>query len=74
MKKIIRKFILIPLWILIKLIKPTLPETHPWKHKKCSLEWWCNGATPLSVQFGFIMWVYVLMMSIFIGSIIINNV
>lgn len=51
-----RKLALIPCWFLTVLFKPWLPGAHPWKHQKCSLQWWTAGATREAVWFGAVMW------------------
>ena len=56
MKKYIRSFLLIPVWLLTKVIKEVLPEEHPWKYKKHTLKWWVEGGTNLALLFGLIFW------------------
>lgn len=53
-----RCFLLIPVWLLTLAIKPLLPLGHPWKHERLSLQWWVEGATDMSLQFGAVFWVH----------------
>lgn len=53
---ILRKFALVPVWLLTLALEPALPASHPWKNKRLTLQWWAEGATDFSVAFGAILW------------------
>jgi len=46
------KILQFPVWLLLKLVTPILPSTHPWKNRKITLTEWTNGATDLSLALG----------------------
>jgi hypothetical protein len=66
----LRKFLLIPNWLLTLAIKKRLPSDHPWKNKKCTLDWWNRGATDFAMQFGLVVWVGFVCMVIVIAQVI----
>ncbi len=51
-----RKFILIIPWLIIVASTPFFRADHPWKSKKLTLEWLDEGATPVTLEFGCVMW------------------
>lgn len=50
----IRNFLLIPTWLIMVLASPFFPTAHPWKRNLPGYHNWCEGATDLTVHFGFV--------------------
>ena len=48
MKKMLLKLILVPVWFLTRLLKPLLPQSHPWKHYPLTLQFWYDKGTLLA--------------------------
>ena len=52
-----RHIVMVPIWISTLIIKPILPQKHPWKNKTISLNDWVKSGTPearlLSFTMGF---------------------
>jgi len=46
----------IPNWLMLKLMAPLLPKTHPWKDKHFSLRDWAYGRTKLTKTLDLIDW------------------
>lgn len=51
-----RKVILIPVWLIVKVMQPFLPSTHPIKHEKLTLQWWDDCAKPIAIDYGIALW------------------
>ena len=59
-----------PTWLLIRAMIPWLPRNHPWHGRRFGLSDWSRGATPLTVQFGLVYWmglVLLAMVVVFLG-------
>jgi hypothetical protein len=48
--KAVKKFLLIPSYIVMRMCKPFFPESHPWKYRELSYDNWCKYATPMCVE------------------------
>jgi hypothetical protein len=51
------KILLLPTWVLIRLMTPILPKSHLWKNKKFTLTDWSNGATDFTYSISIILWI-----------------
>jgi hypothetical protein len=51
-----RGVILLPTWLIVKLMRPALPNGHAWKTQMPTYRQWRHGATDLCVAFGFVFW------------------
>ena len=50
------KLLHLPTWLLVRLVTPILPSTHPWKNKKFTLTEWTNGATDNAFAISILLW------------------
>lgn len=50
------KVLMIPTWLLVNLMIPILPKTHPWKGKKFTLQDWTNGSTNITFSLSILLW------------------
>jgi hypothetical protein len=57
MRSTTRKLSLVPVWLLTLLLKPLLPQNHPWKHQWLTLESWAEKGTAMAVEFGVVFWI-----------------
>lgn len=57
-----KKLIILPMWLFVRLITPILPSTHPWYKKKFTLKDWADGSTKLNYFFSIVLWFYILLL------------
>lgn len=48
----------LPTWVLVRMLRHFLPESHPWRHRRFTLREWSEGETGFSVSCDFILWLY----------------
>ena len=51
-----KKVLVFPTWVVIGLLRPFLPATHPWKNKRFTLTDWAANSTPLNDTFAYCFW------------------
>lgn len=71
MKNLIKKFWVLPSWLLVNIITPFLPKKHLWKNKHFYLSDWSKNATFATFALSFCLWYSFVM--IFVFLIIINK-
>jgi len=54
MPPIMRKLLVFPTWVLVRMMRPVLAETHPFK--KVSLRWWAQNTNDLCNAFSILFW------------------
>lgn len=47
---------MIPTWLLVNILTPILPKSHPWKGKKFTLTDWSNNSTDISFAISILLW------------------
>jgi hypothetical protein len=52
----LKQFASLPVWLMVRGLHFTLPETHPWKHHRFTLKEWTEGQTELSWMFNYFVW------------------
>lgn len=52
-----KKLLVLPTWILLGLMKPSLSKEHPWKNKKFTLTDWAKHSTDMNNYFSFLFWI-----------------
>ena len=56
-RNLLRVASLVPIWLLMLLLKPFLPDHHPWRHQSLTLKFWLERGTNNAIQFGVTLWV-----------------
>lgn len=51
-----KKLIVLPTWILVRLMIPILPKKHAWKNRKFTLADWAEHSTDLNNAFSVFFW------------------
>lgn len=49
--------LLIPVWLLVTIVLPFFPKSHPWHGKTLTLMSWAHCATPVSVAWSAGVWI-----------------
>ena len=57
MKNLLLKLTLVPVWALTLFLKPLLPQAHPWKHQRLTLQSWCERGTQAAIECGLGLWI-----------------
>lgn len=52
-----KTFLSIPSWLVVRLMLPFVPKTHPWHGRRFTLKQWVMGITDESLAFGAVMYV-----------------
>lgn len=68
--KIICHLIILPSWILVRILIPFLQENHPWKNRKFSLLDWSKGSTFLNYCISLILWMWLVILIISLHTIL----
>jgi len=64
-----KKVLVLPTWILVRLITPFLSKEHLWNGKKFSLDDWATKSSELNNQFSLVFWVLGLSLLFLIWSL-----
>lgn len=54
-----KKILVFPTWIIVRIVIPFLPKNHPWKNKKFSLENWAKHSTQANDMCSLFFWIAV---------------
>lgn len=52
-----KRLLVLPSWIIVRITLPFLSKGHPWKGKRFTLRDWSKGSTKLNDQYSLMMWV-----------------
>lgn len=66
------KLLLLPSWVLVRLMTPFLPSNHPFKNKKFTLDEWLKGSTNITMVLSILLWsnfLCLLFLLIFLNSL-----
>ncbi len=55
-RRIMKKLLIFPTWVLVRLLIPVLPKTHVWYGQKITLDSWAKNATQMNYGFAIIFW------------------
>lgn len=59
-----KKLIVLPTWIIVRLTTPLLSKEHVWKNKKFTLTDWAENGTDLTYAFSILLWMNILISSV----------
>ncbi len=68
-----KKLLVLPSWILMRIIILFAPQNHPWKREKISLGNWAEHSSELNNAFSLNFWVALIFGTIAIILILTNN-
>lgn len=52
-----KKLLVLPTWIIVAIVRPKFPKSHPWKYRRFTLSDWAECSTPLNDAFSWYLWV-----------------
>jgi hypothetical protein len=55
--KVMRRLLVFPTWVIVRIMLPFLPKGHPWKGRRFTLRDWAQGSTEANDLFSMAMWV-----------------
>lgn len=53
-----KKLLVFPTWVTVRLMSPLMPKTHIWHGRKFTLKDWANGGAELLRAFSAMFWVF----------------